>query len=120
MNSNRPFILLWLGITSLLFSCGKGQKVDALSFDREQWLYKEGRDYPHRQSMYEEVLYSEELREMNRDEILELLGSPDRQKENYIYYLVEEKRMGTIVLHARYLVFLFTDSGKVEWIKLHE
>lgn len=112
-------------IYSILFvlvfiSCGRKGEYEGVAFDREKWSYKEGRDYPHRQGMYEELLYSEELRKIDKEEILDLLGTPDRQNGNHIYYLVEEKRMGNIVLHTRFLVFLFTDSGEVEWIKLHE
>ena len=89
-------------------------------FDKAKWITKDGEDYPFRDKMLNDIVYNDTVRSQNRDEILELLGKPDRINENYLYYMVAQKRLGSWPLHTKTLVIKFSDDNTVEWIKIHE
>ena len=114
----------------LCFACGQEneRKADTpelnepkeVTFDQVKWSTKKGLDYPHQESMYQDVLYSDEIRQMNEGEVLKLLGKPDRVNENHIYYQISQRRLGIWPLHTRALVIKFDVNKKVEWIKMNE
>lgn len=81
---------------------------------------KDGKDYPFRDRMLNDILYSDTVRSQNKDEILELLGKPDRINENYLYYMIAQKRIGSWPLHTKTMVIMLSDDNSVEWIKIHD
>jgi hypothetical protein len=89
-------------------------------FNKEKWMMKEGKDYPFREKMLNDVLYNDTIRTLNKDEILNLLGEPDRIQEKYLYYMIAQKRIFDWPLHTRTVVIKFSDWDTVEWIKIHE
>lgn len=91
-----------------------------MSFDREKWRVKEGKDYPFREGMLNYLLYNDTLRSQNKYELLDLLGEPDRTNDNYLYYMIEQKRLGSWPVHTKTLVIKFTNDYSIEWIKIHE
>ena len=50
----------------------------AAVFDEAKWKSREGEDYPYRNSMLNDVLYNDTVRTLSRDEVIDLLGKPDR------------------------------------------
>lgn len=94
--------------------------VYEISFDKEKWRTKEGKDYPFREGMLNEILYTDTVRSLNKYKALDLLGEPDRSNENYLYYMIDQKRLGSWVIHSKTMVIKFTDDITVEWIKIHE
>lgn len=107
-------ILLLLG----LMACG--QEMEQVTFDQEKWLIKEGKDYPHREQMVNDVLYNDTIRSLNKAQLLGLLGAPDRNNEGHLYYLIKQPRLLGWPLHTTTLVVKMEDENKVEWIKLHK
>jgi len=119
-------------ILLLICCCACGQENDKslkkkeplvqeeIKFDKAKWAFKKGLDYPHREEMLEDVLYSDEIRKLKAVEVLELLGEPDRVNENFVYYQITQKRLGVWPLHTRSMVIKFKDDESVEWIKLNE
>lgn len=89
-------------------------------FDSVKWRVKEEDNYPYRDQMVNDLLYDDDLRTLNESAILDLLGAPDRRNEEYIYYTVNQTRLGFWPLHTRSLVVKFSADNNVEWIKLHE
>lgn len=90
------------------------------TFDPLRWQQKEGDQYPYRELMYRQLLYSDTLRQYTRPALLQLLGEPDRGSEGYLYYQVKGTQVGPVLLFSKFLVFKFTEADSVEWIKMHE
>ena len=115
MKIKTPFILIVL----LCFSC-LSEPGTEISFDKTKWSFKEGKDYPYRNSMTNNVLYNDTIRNLTKKEVFNLFGEPDRSKEGYIYYMIAQERLAFWPLHSKFLVFKFKDEYTIEWIKVHE
>ena len=70
--------------------------------------------------MLDDILYSDLIRSLGKDEILELLGEPDRSNDGYLYYTISQKRLVIWPLHTKTLVIKLTGDNNVDWIKIHE
>ena len=107
-------------ISMLTFSCGGHYSTGEIPFDQSKWAYKDGQDYPYRAPMLNEVVYNDAIRNLDKTKIIHLLGIPDREKEEYVYYLINQKRIGLWPLHSRFMVIKFKNDEEIEWIKIHE
>lgn len=94
--------------------------VSELVFDKTKWETKEGRKYPYRDKMLNDVVYNDTIRTLHKPQILNLLGVPDRSNENYIYYLVKQERLLFWPLHSKFMVVKFKDDSTIEWIRIHQ
>ena len=92
---------------------------EQISFDRTKWLTKEGTNYPYRRQMVDAILYNDTIRTLNKNEILENLGEPDRENENHLYYKTSETKFGLFPLSTKFIVIKFIDDETIEWIKTH-
>ena len=125
-------ILLTILIIFILSSCvpdsetgnypySEGERPESeMTFDKTKWIIKEGLDYKYRDKMVNDVVYNDTIRQLNKDQILKLLGKPDRQTEYHLYYTVKQKRIANWPLHTKSMAIKLTDKDKVEWIKIHE
>jgi len=100
-------------------AAGRGTKAE-IAFDKTKWRTKEGRDYPYRDQMLHDILYNDTVRSLNKDEILKLLGEPDRSHDGYLYYTIEQKRLAFWPLHTKSLVIKLSEDRAIDWIKIHE
>ena len=93
-----------------------------MKFDKAKWRLKEGRHYPYREKMLNDVVYNDTIRNLSRNEILDLLGEPSyyRDDTTYLYYVVRQKRLGPWPLHTKAMVVKTTGTNSVEWIKIYE
>jgi arylsulfatase A-like enzyme len=89
-------------------------------FDKTRWGIKDGKDYPYRDQMLNDLVYNDSVRMLDEQEILDLLGSPDRRTEGHFYYTVAQKRLGSWPLHTKSMVIKFANDNTIEWIKIHE
>ncbi|MEO6132366.1 MAG: hypothetical protein ABIQ02_10995 [Saprospiraceae bacterium] len=89
-------------------------------FDLAKWKTKDKNDYPYREEMYKEVLYSDSFRRLKKEAVLDMLGMPDKVDSLYLFYLVAQKRIGFFPLNSKTLVIKLSDDGSVEWVKIHE
>lgn len=89
-------------------------------FDKTKWKIKVGFDYPYRNDMFEDLMNNQGIRELKKLEILELLGEPNRSDCNYLFYTIDQKRIGFFPLHTKTMVIKFSGDGAVEWIKIHQ
>lgn len=118
-----PFRFLLLAcILCVFWGCKPDPRVtgEPLPFDQAQWITKEGQDYPYRERMVHAVLYSDTLRKLQKQELLERLGNPDREQEGHLYYTISQNRLGFWTLNQRSIVIKLNDENGVEWIKLYE
>ncbi len=44
----------------------------------------------------------------------------DRINENYLYYMIAQKRIGSWPLHTKTMVIMLSDEDTIEWIKIHD
>jgi len=91
-----------------------------ITFDKTKWRAREGSDYPYRDQMLNDIVYNDTVRELNEDEIIELLGEPDRSNDGYLYYMIAQKRLGFWPLHTKTLVIKLAEDSTIDWIKIHE
>jgi len=89
------------------------------TFEPKRWQQMEGGEYPYRELMYRQLLYSDTLRQRSKPEILRLLGTPDRTGEGHIYYQIKGRQVGPVLFFSKFLVFKFTEADSVEWIKVY-
>ncbi len=90
------------------------------SFDPQKWQIKEGSNYPYREQMLSNLMNNKEIRALKEEEIIELLGKPDRLDSNYLFYRINEKRLGWLTLHTKTMVVKMHPDSSVNWIKIHE
>ncbi|MGB3466093.1 MAG: hypothetical protein WBA74_12520 [Cyclobacteriaceae bacterium] len=87
------------------------------SFDAVVWQ-KKGIDWQmsdHRENMITDLIASDTLSKMSRDQVLELLGKPELIKGNIFQYLVREKYEYAAIdpVYISYLFIQFDESEKV-------
>ncbi|WP_144017446.1 hypothetical protein [Ekhidna lutea] len=88
-------------------------------FESSKWKIKKEDEYPHRLNMYKEVLYSDSVRTLLKPQVISMLGKPDREENNHLYYLIEANTIGSFTLNQKSLVIKFKSNDEVEWIKLY-
>ncbi len=98
----------------------KVESKESLSFNSKQWKEKKLDEYPFRPLMYEEVLYSDSVRTLSKSEVLKMLGNPDKEENNHLYYTIERNAIGSWTLKQKSLIVKFRSDNSVEWIKLYE
>ena len=69
--------------------------------------------------MLNDFVYNDTIRSVNKTEILNLLGEPDRSTEGHLYYTIKQTRIGAWPLHTKSMVIKLS-SDTIEWIKIHE
>lgn len=124
--------LVWvfLGVIFLANSCinsGPGSidkpesdKIQEKTFDESKWKTKENLDFPFRNEMLKELMTNPSYRKYKKEELQSLLGTPDRIDCNYLFYTIEQKRIGLWPLHTKTLVIKFFDNDSIQWMKIHE
>ena len=113
-------------ISFLIFTCscnnnGKKTKtaISQERFDKTKWKTKEDNDYPFRDKMLHDLIANVKLKGLKQDEVIDLLGRPDRTDSSYLFYRVTQKRIGFFPLSTKTLVIKLTKDSIVEWRKIH-
>ena len=89
-------------------------------FDKEKWLTKQGKDYPYRDNMLASLFANDTIRELDKNEVIDLLGPPDRIDSLYLFYLIAQKRAAFFPLHTKTLVIKISDDNSPNKIMIHE
>jgi len=90
-----------------------------IKFDKNKWQEKVNNFYPYRDLMLNDVVYNDTIRSLNKEQVLEILGEPDRINEGHLYYRITQTRLGAWPLKTKTMVIKLTDSEGIEWIKIH-
>ncbi len=88
-------------------------------FDKTKWLTKEDSGYPYREQMLHDIVYNDSIRKLTKEEMVELLGKPDRSNKGHLYYMISQKKLGFWPIKTKTLVIKFTEDNTIEWIKIH-
>lgn len=109
------------------FACGENQKPkehhtdsSAMPFDFVKWHMQVNSEYPFREKMYKDLVYSNMLKKLNRQEIFALLGQPTRTDSLYLFYRVAENKIGLFTLHTTTVVIKLNEQDSVEKVLIHE
>lgn len=104
----------------LLLCCVACKRVSEEKFDTVKWKTKHEMDYPYRNNMLNDLMAHYELHGLKLDELVALLGYPDRSDSGYLFYTIAQERWGFFPLHTKTLVIKLTRDSAVEWRKIHE
>lgn len=115
-----PFLLILSCDSSEEASGSNASELEKIAFETKKWKEKKLDKYPYRSLMYKEILYSDSVRELSKADVLKMLGDPDREENNHLYYRIERNQIGSWTLNQKSLVLKFRNDDSVEWIKLYE
>lgn len=96
------------------------EKSETIPFDKLNWQVRDGVDYVYRDKMLASLLASDTLKKLNRNEILSLLGEPDRTDNHYLFYTVAQQRMQVLTLHTKTLVIKLAENPSENKVMIHE
>ena len=113
-------LLFFLLVTSCKNDASTPPTQAETHFTSTKWKTKKGDAYPYREKFLDSVVYNDTIRELDKEEIITLLGTPNRTSNNFLYYTISEKRIGLWTLHATTMVIKFVDDDTIEWIKIQE
>ena len=94
--------------------------TEKVKFNSKEWAIKNEDGYLHRASMLDDVIWNERIRSLRRDSLIQVLGRPDREKNNHLYYLIDQKRIGFWPMNTKTMVIKLNELSGVEWIKIHQ
>ena len=75
--------------------------------------------YPQREYMLQYLIDSVPLKAMRYEEVLSLLGPPDRVNDGHLYYKISQKSLGVFPLSTKTFVIKLGADSIVEWRKIH-
>jgi len=118
------FIILLISMLSFFCSCDHSGKQESNNlnqekFDKIKWQVKEDKDYPYRSKMLEDLISNHPLKGLKKDELIDILGLPDRTDSSYLFYRIAQKRIGVFPLSTKTLVIKLNKDGTVAWRKIH-
>lgn len=115
------FLLCLLFYGNYLITKNINQDIRQEKFDKIKWATREGRHYPYRNNMLNDLITNQKLKGIKKDEVLFMLGQPTRTDSNYLFYTVDQKFIGEIPvpLYTKSLVIKFANDT-VEWRKIKE
>ena len=114
------FILACLFLIISEISAVKKEPKVEITFDKTKWLTKDGLDYPYRNKMLQDLIINKKLKKLKKEEILELLGQPDRIDSAYLFYRIAQQRLQFFPLHTKTLVIKLTNDDKGNSVMIHE
>jgi len=104
----------------ILFAC-KSKTETKEVFDKTRWQATEGNIHPHRNKMFDDLMQKRPWVGKNQQQVLQILGQPDRSTPGYIYYTVKQEFVVEhFPMHTKSLVIKFGADSLVEWAKIHE
>lgn len=122
--SRMKFLITFTTIFLLVCACNNkgtqpGANLPHQKFDATKWKIKEGDDYPFRENMLKDLVENVTLKGIKHDQLIQLLGRPDRVDSSYLFYRVFQKRIDFFPLSTKTLVIKLTKDSTVEWRKIH-
>lgn len=98
----------------------KKETIPVAVFDKIKWKTKENRDYPYRGKMLDYLMTNDTLKKLKKEEVLNLLGQPDRIDSAYLFYRINQQRLYFFPLHTKTLVIKLKENDSVKSVMIHE
>lgn len=119
----KYLLIISLLICIFSISC-KNKKVEneQLKFDKVRWSVKQDEAYPYRNNMLKDFIDNYTIKGLSYNQIISMLGQPDRIENGHLYYSVYKKYLGNfpVPLNTKTLVVKLTKDSTVEWRKIHQ
>jgi hypothetical protein len=99
---------------------GKTEVISStdITFNQTKWNTKDGNDYPYRNKMLQDLQSSDTLRHLKKEEVISLLGQPDRIDKNYLFYKIAQEHIGILPFHTKTLFIKLAKDKNA--IMIHE
>lgn len=91
-----------------------------MAFDKEKWKIKNDAAYAYRDKMLNDLIQNRQLKQLKKQEVVALLGEPDRTDSLYLFYTIYQKRISFFPLHTKSMVVKLKTNDSVDWVKIHE
>jgi hypothetical protein len=98
----------------------KRERENGIGFDRAKWETKNDLDYAYRNKMLKDLVIHNKLKKLKKDQIIALLGPPDRIDNLYLFYEIAQERIGFFPLHTTTLVIKLSNDGTENLVMIHE
>jgi hypothetical protein len=115
-------LLLCFGCKNTSNENNKKEVSSEIKFDATKWKIKTDKDYPFREAMLNDLISPNQLKclkSLKKDQILALLGPPDRVDKNYLFYLVSQEHLQFFPLHTTTLVVKLSSNKNGNLILIH-
>lgn len=116
------FNMLFIALLLFIGACNNDKDTVAktyVKFDKTKWQAKEGEAYPYRDAMLKDLIDSVNLKNINYDSLINILGQPNRVNEGHLYYNISRKEIGVITLGTKSFVIKLKPDSTVEWRKIY-
>jgi hypothetical protein len=115
----------------ILFGCGisliisqinavKKERENGIGFDLSKWNTDHDPASPQRNKMIKDLIAGKKLKHLKKDQIISLLGPPDRVDSVYLFYKITQQHLGFFALHTSNLVIKLSDGSKENAVMIHE
>lgn len=104
------FLLFCIVIINAVVNVRNRESEKGIAFNKSQWEMKNNADYPNRNKMLKELMTSDTLKQLKKEEVIQVLGQPDRMDNAYLFYTIAQERLGLFPLHTKTLVIKINDS----------
>lgn len=115
-------IILFMALLPFMGACNNDKNAGTITyvkFDKTKWQAKDGEAYPYRDDMLSDLINNVNLKNINYDSLINILGQPDRVNEGHLYYNISRKEMGVVTLGTKSFVIKLKPDSTVEWRKIH-
>lgn len=89
------------------FSCkNKNGQHPQEKFDKIKWAANDGKDYPYRNNMLNDLVYNQNLKGLKYDKVIDMLGQPDRTDNGHLFYTIVKEYLANtaVIVHTKTLV----------------
>ncbi|MBB6108442.1 hypothetical protein SAMN05421821_102321 [Mucilaginibacter lappiensis] len=114
MNINKKAILLFCVIALSFAACKHHTK-----FDRENWDYGDGLEFPNRDNMLDDLLKSYKLKGLKYQEVIHLLHRPQLSNTTEMVYDIDEISKKGKTIYVKKLILSLKDSVVTD-VKVYE
>jgi hypothetical protein len=111
---NKKIILLCCVLALCFTACNRNIK-----FDRENWDYGDGLEFPNRNKMLEDLLKSYKLKGLKYQEVIHLLHRPQQSSATEMVYDVDETVKKGKTTYVKKLILSLKDSVVTD-VKVYE
>jgi hypothetical protein len=120
-----PLSALALVAIGILFTISevnatKEEREHGIAFDQVKWKEKDDRGYAYRNKMIRDLIADERLKKLEKEQVIDLLGLPDRIDNKYLFYRISQERLGSFPLHTTTLVLKLSEGDTVKSVMIHE
>ena len=90
-----------------------------MPFDEVKWKAKDSDDYPFRNKMYLDLLTNTKLKRLKKEEVIKMLGEPDRIDSDYLFYKINQEHISFFPLHTKTLVVRLSNDSTANKVMIH-